>query len=377
MANEAVGLLSASPQAAQRWGQQLSQGGLTVRTVKAPEEIFGLHVLVVHAASADEAVQRMPPSAFREHWHTPILVLLDAGNSDDRAAIIEAGADACLTGDVSPRELVLHIARLNSLADLTRQTARHTAAMAREMAHARRVQEHILPMEPPVIEGVEIAAQYVPATDIGGDFFDVVPLGEDRVGFFVADVAGHGIGSALNTMVLKSQLVIWARPGITMTETLGMLNNYLNGLTGADYATAVYVVLDLRTRELEYTVAGHPNPLLWRRSQGVRMLETYTSHADTAGVHVGLPLGMFGDGVYLTETTQLLPGDRVYLYTDGLIEWRSEGGDMLGVEGLRRLIGDSAHQSLADQAAWLVRQAAPSADGSPPDDINLLAFEVR
>lgn len=378
MANETVGLLSASPEAAARWSDQLSQSGLAVRVVQAADEVPGLHVLVLHAATAEEAMRLLPPATFHEHSQTPVLAILDRGDSDDRATLLEAGADGCLTGAVSPRELGLHLARLASLADLSRQTARHSAAMAREMAHARRVQRHILPLEPPVVEGLDIAVQYLPAADIGGDFFDVMPFDDHRVGFFVADVAGHGIGSALNTMVLKSQLVIWARPGITVPETLGMLNSYLYGLTGMDYATAVYAVLDLRSRELEYTVAGHPNPLLLRRGKSVRMLETYTGHTDLTGVHVGLPLGMFGDGVYITETMQLLPGDRVFLYTDGLIEWRSSDGDMLGVEGLKGLVEGSRDQPLKEQAAWLVRQMRPSTAGGPPDDdVNLLAFEVR
>lgn len=378
MANESVGLLSANPQGASRWSEHLSQSGLAVRTVAAADEVPGLGVLVLHAATAEEALRLLPPATFREHSQTPVLVVLDAGDSEDRAVLLEAGADGCLTGTVSPRELVLHLARLASLADLSRQTARHSAAMARDMAHARRVQEHILPLVPPLVEGVDIAVRYLPAADIGGDFFDVMPFDDQRVGFFVADVAGHGIGSALNTMVLKSQLVIWARSGITVPETLGMLNNYLHGLTGMDYATAVYAVLDLRSLELEYTVAGHPNPLLLRRGKGVRMLETYAGHAGVAGVHVGLPLGMFGEGVYVTETAQLLPGDRVFLYTDGLIEWRSSAGEMLGVDGLRGLIESSCNQSLDEQAAWLVRQMESSAEGGPPDDdVNLLAFEVR
>jgi two-component system, sensor histidine kinase ChiS len=378
VARESIGLYCDSTEARSRWADDLARTGLTVSDVYSAADMAGSAVLVLGVADLDDACRMLSELAAWRGGLAPVMVLLAEGGSDERGKLLEAGADDVLSWPISARELGARLGRLMSVGDLARQTARHSATLTREMAHARRVQEQILPLDPPEIEGLEIVARYVPAADIGGDFFDVFPLGDDRVGFFMADVAGHGIGAALNTMLIKSQLVIWARPGITVTETLGMLNNYLFGLTGLDYATAVYGVLNLRSRELEFSVAGHPNPLLIRPGMPTRMLETYVGQGDTASIPVGLPLGLFEQGIYMAETLQLDSGDRILLYTDGLIEWRDEAGEMIGIEGLKALADVSRDRSVAEQVDWLLGNACPTPLGEAPhDDINLLAFELK
>ena len=378
MARESIGLFCGSTEARSRWADDLARTGLAVSDVYSAADVAGSMVLVLGGADLDEACGLLSELAAWRGGSAPVMVLLDEGGSQERGKLLEAGADDVLSWPISARELGARLGRLMSVGDLARQTALHSATLTREMAHARRVQEQILPLEPPEVEGLEIVARYVPAADIGGDFFDIFPLGDDRIGFFMADVAGHGIGAALNTMLIKSQLVIWARPGITVAETLAMLNNYLFSLTGLDYATAVYGVLDLGSRALEFSVAGHPNPLLIRPGAPARMLETYVGQARAATVPVGLPLGLFEQGIYVTETVQLDSGDRVLLYTDGLIEWRDASGEMIGIEGLKTLTDASRDRSIAEQADWLLGQACPTPLGEPPhDDINLLAFELK
>lgn len=378
MADETVGLMCCGGEAGAAWGDELARAGLAVRLVRRPAEAAGLRVLMVHARDADGARDALREVTGRAESATPVLVVLDAGDSSDRAAMLESGADDCVTEPVSPRELGARIGRLIGMADMARETARHSAVLSREMAHARRVQRHILPLEPPHVDGVQIVAEYVPATDIGGDLFDIIPLEPGRVAFFMADVAGHGIGAALNTMVIKSQLSIWGKPGITVTETLGMLNNHLFALTDLDYATAVYAILDVPSRQLEYAVAGHPNPLLLRRDEAVRMLEVSRLPASSSGFRAGLPLGLFEDGIYVSERVQLVPHDRVLLFTDGVIEWRDGEDNLLGMEGLRTLLEASGGQPLKAQVPWVLDQLKSLSPGQPPaDDVNLLAFEVE
>lgn len=377
MGDDAVGLMCCDTEAAPEWTEAMARTGLTVKTVRGDAARNGVGVLVIRAHDTQQAMAALAAPAREGDSGIPILVLLDDGASDDRAAILEAGADDCACEPLGPREIGIRIGRLMSQADLARRTAKQQTVLAREMNHARRVQQHILPLEPPSIEGVHVAARYLPAADIGGDLFDVIPHDAENVAFFMADVAGHGMGAALNTMVIKSQLVIWSRPGITVAETLGMLNNKLHSLTDLDYATAVYGLLSVPQRRFEYAVAGHPNPLLMRCGEAPRLLEVSRLPASNTGFRAGLPLGLFSDGVYVSEIIDLQPGDRVLMFTDGVIEWRDAADNLLGTEGLRELLQRSNDMPIGDQLAWLLGQLEALSPGEPPaDDVNLLAFEV-
>ena len=378
MPDETVGLMCCDGDAGAAWGDELARAGLAVRPVRHAAEAAGLKVLIVRARDADQASVALREVTVRGESSSPVMVVLQEGGSADRASLLESGADDCLVEPVSSRELGARIGRLIGMADMARETARHSAVISREMAHARRVQQHILPLDPPRVDGVRVVAEYVPAADIGGDLFDILPLEPGRVAFFMADVAGHGIGAALNTMVIKSQLSIWGKPGITVSETLGMLNNHLFALTDLDYATAVYAILDVPSRQLEYAVAGHPNPLLLRRDEAVRMLEVSRLPASSSGFRAGLPLGLFEDGIYVSERAQLQPNDRVLFFTDGVIEWRDDRDNLLGMEGLRELLEASGDQPLKDQIPWVLDRLKSMSPGQPPgDDVNLVAFEVE
>ena len=378
MAQETIGILVGGSARSQIGGGELASAGLVARRIGEVAEARGLSVLLILAQDAGEAVRLIGSTGVLGGARPAIAVLLDSGDSQDRGEVLEAGADDCLTQPVCARELGARLGRLIGIHSLAVESARYSAVLARELSQARRIQRHILPLEPPQIEGATIAARYLPATQLGGDLFDVILLDEHRVGLFMADVAGHGVGAALNTMLIKSQLVIWARAGITVTETLSMLNNYLCPLVDLRFATAVYAIYDRDRREFEYALAGHPRPLLIRKGEPARQVELPEVPAQMAAMKTGLPLGIFEDCMYLSRRATLGPGDRVFLYTDGLIEWRSPGGELLGVEGLCLLLDQCRRRPVGDQVAWVVEhlRSEGGAHGIT-DDINLLALQVE
>jgi sigma-B regulation protein RsbU (phosphoserine phosphatase) len=374
VAGEIVGVVSSS---AACWvmADELVHRGLSARPLTGLAEAHSVKVLLILARDAEEACQMVADAGILGGSRPVIAVVLDEGDSDARGRVLEAGADDCLSRPVSVRELSVRLGRLIGMQNLAGETARYSAVFARDLARARRIQEHILPLEPPNIAGLDIVAHYLPAAELGGDFFDIVPLEDGKVGFFMADVAGHGVGAALTTMLIKSQLVIWARPGIMVAETLGLLNNYLFPLVDIDFATAVYVVYDRRRQSLEYAMAGHPNPVLIRPQEGARSLEAREPPGRPQKSHIDLPLGLFDDSVYLSNQVMLQPGDKVLLYTDGLTEWRDDAGQALGVPALCSLLAESGRQPLREQIAALIGYLQTRSGGRPlDDDVNLLAF---
>lgn len=178
---------------------------------------------------------------------------------------------------------------------------------------AAQAQRGLLPGHLPELEGLRFASLWRPAHFVSGDIYDVIQLDEDHLGIFLADAVGHGVAAALMTMVICQSLKTRVKEGaawrsMTPAEVLTRLNAQLvrRAAEPTRFATAVYAVLDSRTRRLTLAGAGHPPPLHLHRDGGVEPIET------SGGV-----LGVFKDEQYDQVEVELSDGDRLLLYTDG------------------------------------------------------------
>ena len=197
-----------------------------------------------------------------------------------------------------------------------------------EMRQAGRVQHALLPEELPMIEGLELGASYVTCSRAGGDYYQVVELSDGRWGLFLADVSGHGVGAAVGTAMLHTLLHSCPEPCAPPTGILAYINRHLRVVApDGMFATAFYGVYDPATRQLTYSLAGHPLPLR-RRDHHVAELEPTS----------GLPLGVLGTDVYGEKTIALKPGDALLLHTDGIVEGLNSTGEMFGKDRLAETI---------------------------------------
>lgn len=210
---------------------------------------------------------------------------------------------------------------------------RDMTPMMEELNRAQRIQKLSLASQLPRDKRMRFATRYTPHEMVGGDFFRIERIDEDRYAILVADVMGHGIAAALYTMQIRS---VWedhrrqlSKPGIFM----GGLNRRLHSLTGGDdyFATGVLAVINAATGEIEYVRAGHEAPLIIRSSREVSQLTKRD-----AG------LGLFPGCVYHPGQAQLGPGDSLLVYTDGAVEITNREGIELGTEGLATLLSSSA-----------------------------------
>lgn len=180
----------------------------------------------------------------------------------------------------------------------------------RELSIAQKIQMSLLPERSPKIKGCDIGNYYLPMKEIGGDFYDFYLRDEKSFSCLVADVAGHGPAAALIASMLKISFAATTHLFNKPREALLAMNSSLLGNLGKKFITAVYVFIDLKEKTLTYSSAGHPAILIQRRSeQKILYLEPK-----------GQFLGWFDDIKIREYSIPIISGDRILLYTDGLIE---------------------------------------------------------
>ena len=244
---------------------------------------------------------------------------------------------------------------------------RKLQSIEQEIDIARRIQESNLPANITVPGGIDIAAEYVPMSTVAGDFYDIQTDQDNGVGILIADVSGHGIGAALIGSMLKvgfaSQASHIADPAHVLTE----INRILQGKMKDSFVTACSLFIDFRKKVIRYSIAGHPPPFLRTTSPfGIVRL-----------TRAGTIMGPFPDAVYVNDEVPLGKGDRLVLFTDGLVETRSKSGEFYGDQRLEALLKahsddspkSAAHHMLEGVVAW-------SGGNSPDDDLTLIVADL-
>ncbi|MEU9626434.1 SpoIIE family protein phosphatase [Streptomyces luteogriseus] len=230
----------------------------------------------------------------------------------------------------------------------------------RERGTALTLQRSLLPSTPAEREGLDIAARYRPAlSEVGGDWYDVLPLGPGRTGLVVGDVMGKGVQAAAIMGQLSTATRALARLDLPPAELLRHLDD-IAGSLGDAIATCVYAVCDLRRGTCELSSAGHLPPVLAAADGRAELVE----------VPGGVPLGVGGVD-FGTVEVELAPGSLLALYTDGLVENRGEPIDT-GLDTLTRLLGN-AGPSLQRASDSLLSALSPE----PDDDVALLLVRTR
>jgi phosphoserine phosphatase RsbU/P len=204
-----------------------------------------------------------------------------------------------------------------------------------QLRTARQVQSHLLPDAPPSIPGFELVGVSLPTYEIGGDYYDYIPLDQNHVGIVVADVAGSGVAAALVMSAFRALLRTHAKPETNLAQLAGSINRMLPEFCGrGDFVTAVYAVLDSRTGSLHYVNCGHNPPLLIRAC----------GEAEKLG-HRGPALGVFPAGHFESKEVNLAPGNVLVFYTDGVVELTNAEGEFYGESRLAQAACNACQES--------------------------------
>ena len=240
--------------------------------------------------------------------------------------------------------------------------------LAHELAHAQRIQLQMLPTTLPHFERAEIGAAILAARSVGGDLYEVIPLGVDRLAVAIGDVAGKGIPAALYMALVSSLLRAEARQAISPAEVVRRINQHLcERDMESMFVTLLYCELDLRTRHLQIVRAGHEQPLLWSGQTPM----------PRAAAGRAMPLGLVDDPLLDVQEIILPAAATLLLFTDGVTDAIDPHAQPFGRD---RLI-DSATRNLhrAPQALCdAIVHAVLDHQGKMPqfDDVTLLAVHV-
>jgi phosphoserine phosphatase RsbU/P len=273
------------------------------------------------------------------------------------------GGAGWLRMDLEPYGFAVLLASLGYVA--ARRTLRREEQLneiQRELSLARSIQLSLLPGDFPGSSSFRVAALYVPMTSVAGDFYDFVVADGASAGLLVADVSGHGVPAALIASMVKmaaiSQREQAAHPGLLLTG----MNRALFGNTQGQYVTAAYASLDARRGELRYAAAGHPAMLLLRAGEVREVAEN------------GLLLAAVDGIEYSERALPILPGDRIVLYTDGIVEARNQDGKLFGDDALISAIRTSASMAPREAAQEVVRSVQAWARAQE-DDLTILVCD--
>lgn len=251
----------------------------------------------------------------------------------------------------------------------TSPAQRQGETVNRELVMAGRIQTDILPEEVPVIPGWDVAARLEPARETSGDFYDFIPLSNNKWGLVIADVSDKGIGAAL-FMALSSTLIrTYASryptlPGVAMSS---VSERILNDTRGSMFVTAFYAVLEPLTGRLIYANGGHPPGYIISPGKSKDPIQRLRP--------TGMALGVSEGAQWKQKIERLMPGDILILYTDGITEAQNQGGQFFGEEQLLDVALEHKNAS-AGQILEAVLAEVHRFVGSEPrqDDIALIVI---
>lgn len=240
--------------------------------------------------------------------------------------------------------------------------------MEKELGFAREIQNNLLPYESPSSDRFEIVGYNLPSKEVGGDYYDFIPLDEHQLGIAIGDISGKGVPAAILMSNLQAALRISAPRAQKTNHVVQQVNIHVTQTTSMEkFATFFYGVLNTHNLTLEYTNAGHNFPIL-HRSDGTHALLK----------NGGMIIGLMESTPYETETVSLKSGDCLVMYTDGITEALDPYDDLFGEERLLQVVQQASHLTAQGLLDYILDAVIDFTHGYlQSDDLTLVVLKVK
>ncbi len=226
----------------------------------------------------------------------------------------------------------------------------------KDLELAYTIQKSLLPSEYPLFENVKFASKYIPMDIVGGDFYDFIKISDKELGIFISDVSGHGVPAALITSMIKVAVSSVNKTTLKKpSKFFKIINETLFDKTATNFITAFYGIINTEYKTFKYSNAGHCAPIYYNVKENV------TNKLETDGI----VLGAFEGVEFEEKKIQISPGDKLLLYTDGLVETMDFNRNQYGIRGLqsftdkfsKKPIGQFVHELYNDVCEWMPETA--------------------
>jgi sigma-B regulation protein RsbU (phosphoserine phosphatase) len=309
-------------------------------------------------------------SVFVETFHMLLVLLISEPRSEAVMVVKATGVLMIASNAIGMLIFAFMISNLIKERETEEERDEYFAELERkktELKIAREIQQGFLPETVPRLKGFDLAATSLPAKEVGGDFYDFIPVSGDEIGLVIADVSGKSVPAAL-FMVLSRAMVKASAAGNTSALEVA---KRANDLIAADaksgmFVTLFYAILDQEARTLRYVNAGHNPPLVLNGETGnLTLLKTR-----------GIAMGVMDDAEMEERKIEIGEGDVIVFYTDGVTEAVDDGFHQFGVERLVETVKVNRHLPAADLVEKITGEVLAFSSGAPQfDDITLMVLK--
>lgn len=277
----------------------------------------------------------------------------------------------------------LLLTNIRELEERDREIRQKNEQMETDLRMATELQQALMPSTYPTFSAdaatgdtrLRFCHRYLPATQMGGDFFHIARLTDDTAAICICDVMGHGVRAALITAMMRAMIETHSieapEPGRLLTQLNSEFTGILKQTGTLVFVTVLYCVINIKTGTARFARAGHPPPLHVRR--GSNEVRTIIMGADSAGPAIGI----IPNAQFRTTEMKLAPGDFLLFYTDGIIEVEARDGSQFGIEGLQQSVRGHLNESTESLLDAVVSDVYTFGDSTVlTDDACLVAAEL-
>jgi serine phosphatase RsbU (regulator of sigma subunit) len=315
---------------------------------------------------------------------TPIIVLTGTDDEGLALELLQKGAqDYLIKGQLNRNQLersIIYALERHKILDELGKSRESLAAtkveleqalqnINEELETARKVQKSFLPQDTYSVSGASVCCLYSPCGKVGGDLYDIIPIDDHRTAILLLDVAGHGVPAALISAMAKLSFARHIRKDIEPMEIFKRVNSeLLHYMPPERFVTAFLGILDTSSKVFTHARAALPPAILYHAQ------EHSCEYLSTGGTFIG----MFPDVRFEQKIAAVAPGDKLVMYTDGIIECVDQHGGMFGKQGLEKCVLDSVDSDVDETSASILEHVRAHTDARPQsDDITLVIVGVE